>query len=177
MESQVANERRVGQLLRFFKTIWTAKATTPAKVVARFAFTLLFFAHVLTVYPARIKHLLLGTEGRIRTAAERVQTGPLFYVLAGLILGAGFLARLWRLTPFLTVGESKWLVFKIPTFFNELIALNWHKLLISDKPGITLAWLTELGLLFTDKEGNGLYLADPNLLFFSRLPLIVANIL
>ena len=190
----------MNRLLRFFKTIWTSKITTaaflligagafavsvlynfgppsPAKVMVRFGFSLVFFIHIFTVYPRQLKLRLLGAEGGLLQSRERARASVSFYLLSTGILAAGFLARAWRLTTFLTVDESKWLIFRVPGFFSNLLAFNWQNLLISDKPGITLAWVTEAGLLFTDKEGNGLTLAHPQLLLASRLPLVIANIL
>ncbi|MDP1808518.1 MAG: hypothetical protein Q8L35_03170 [Actinomycetota bacterium] len=190
----------MNRLLKFFKTIWTSKITTaaflaiglgalavsvlynfgppsPTKVMVRFAFSLVFFLHIFTVYPRQLKYRLLGTEDGLLRSRERSPASLPFYLLSTAVLAVSFLARVWHLTKFLTVDESKWLIFRVPGFFSNLLAFNWQNLLISDKPGITLAWITEAGLLFTNKEGNGLNMADPQLLLASRLPLVIANIL
>lgn len=190
----------MSRLLKFFKTIWTSKVTTaalllvgaggfaasilyslgppaPAKVMVRFAFSVVVFAHVLTVYPGHFRRVLFGSKERLVDLRDREKASPSFYLMSGAVLTAGFLARVWSLASFLDVDEPKWLIYRIPDFFNNLLAFAWQDLLISDKPGVTLAWLTEVGLLFTNKEGNGLNLARPELLLASRLPLVIANIL
>ena len=106
------------------------------------------------------------------------QTGKkTFYLLTGAILSAVLAATSYSMTKFLTVDEPKWLVDRIPRFFAELTSFHWHKLFICNKPGVTLSWLVEAGLVFTKLEGSWLTLGDPRLLFFSRLPLIIANTL
>ena len=150
---------------------------SPAKVVVRVVFVSLFLFHLLTVYGGPIKKLLFYTDGPLRPARPGQRAGTRFYALAGFIMTAAFFTRTFRLTQFLTADESKWLVNRIPRFFSDLLAFNWHNLLISDKPGITFSWIVEAGLVFTDKEGSGVLLGDPGLLFWSRLPLVVANIL
>ena len=146
------------------------------KVILRLSFTLLFATHLLTVYPTFFKKLLFGTEGRVLPSIKFPRLTDSFYLPAIGILIISFFARLYRVTEFLTVDESKWLVTRVPTFFSELTAFNWQNLLISDKPGITLAWLVKIGLLFTDKEGSYEFMSTPELLLAGRLPLIIANI-
>lgn len=145
--------------------------------MARFAFSLVFFIHIVTVYPRQLKSLILGADVGLIASRDRSRPLRFFYLFSTAVLGAGFLARIWRLTWFLNVDEPKWLIYRIPDFFGNLLAFNWQNLLISDKPGVTLAWLAEAGLVFTDKEGNGLHLTDPELLLASRLPLVIFNIL
>ena len=149
---------------------------SPTKVIIRLCFTLLFATHLLTVYPAFFKKLLFGTEERILPSIKFPRLTDSFYLPAIGILIVSFFARLYRVTEFLTVDESKWLVNRVPTFFTELMSFNWQNLLISDKPGITLAWLVKIGLIFTNKEGSYEFMSTPELLLAGRLPLIIANI-
>ncbi len=181
------------------KKIWTSKLTTivimsvamtavllslainfgqpsPTKVIGRLLFVLFIVGHLVTVYPKHVKRLLFGTDEKILPKLKIPRLDS-FYALSGVILLISFVARLYRFTKFITVDESKWLVIRIPTFFNELQAFNWSNLLISDKPGVMIAWIVKLGWLFTNKDGNPAFLADPEFLFFSRLPLLIVNIL
>lgn len=112
----------------------------------------------------------------IRTKTAEEKEGKLsffFLVVFFLILATAF--NFYHLTKFLTADEDGWLVIKIPTFFQALTTLNWQKLLISDKPGITVAWLVKIGSLFT-KQPLERFATEPQLLIWARLPLIFANI-
>jgi len=106
---------------------------------------------------------------------EKREKKVAFYLLIGFILTLAAAFNFYHLTKFLTPDEEGWLVIKIPNFFQALTSFNWHNLLISDKPGITVAWLVKAGSLFTDQSLER-FVNKPQLLLWARLPLIFANI-
>lgn len=149
---------------------------SPVKVLLRLTMLVLVTANLVTVYPRQLARLF-GLESSLSKNAQRTEKpSKQFYLYIIIILLLALLFNLYHITKFLTADEPKWLVRRIPNFFAQLFSFNWQQLLLSDKPGVTVAWLAESGLIFTAKEGVEKFLGDPSLLFLARLPLVLANL-
>jgi len=61
---------------------------------------------------------------------------------------AYFFFGFFHLTKFVTADEHYWIYERIPQYWNTVALHGGNKLLISDKPGITLALTSGLGLVF-----------------------------
>lgn len=64
------------------------------------------------------------------------------FVVMALNLGFG----LYHLAEFAAVDEPLWTFERVPKFWNNVLDGEWHKTMISDKPGITVALLSGAGL-------------------------------
>lgn len=60
---------------------------------------------------------------------------------------------LWHIGQFVTADEHYWIYERIPQYWNAIEKGKWHKTYINDKPGISLALISGIGLLqFPDPE-------------------------
>lgn len=111
---------------------------------------------------------------KVKTAEEKEGKFSFFLLFVFVLILATAL-NFYHLTTFITSDEEGWLAIKIPTFFQALTTFNWEKLLVSDKPGVTVVWLVKAGAIFS-KQPLEKFVNEPQLLFWARLPLIFANI-
>lgn len=93
-----------------------------------------------------------------------------------------------HLTHFVTADEHYWIYERIPAYFEAVGDLKWKKTFINDKPGISLALISGIGLLFEPNPASLVtenpdrtvsYNLDHNdrLYFAFRLPILVVNAL
>ncbi|MFZ2299669.1 MAG: glycosyltransferase family 39 protein [Candidatus Moraniibacteriota bacterium] len=79
---------------------------------------------------------------------------PLAAVLASIILFYAF--GLFHLGKFETVDEHFWKYERIPQYWNALADGKWKKTYINDKPGVSVALVSGIGLFFADPESHRL---------------------
>lgn len=60
----------------------------------------------------------------------------------------------WHLTEFVTADEHYWLYERIPQYWSSLADGEWKKTAINDKPGVSLALVSGIGLLFEPDPGS-----------------------
>lgn len=172
---------------------------SPKKIIFRLILMGILVAHLITVYPTQISKLLFAPAVKPTPQNKKKikKESPTYYIWITLALVITAVLNLLNITTFVTADEPKWVLTRIPTFVYELVNLNWHKLFISDKPGISLSWIVASGFIFSKNFKSvltnpyfsycstsyctdhlaGKIMGDPQLLFWSRLPLIVTNVL
>ena len=69
-------------------------------------------------------------------------------ITLSLILGAFFAFGFFHIDRFITADEHYWLYERIPTYWSAIHQGNWKKTLINDKPGVSLALVSGVGLFF-----------------------------
>lgn len=74
--------------------------------------------------------------------------GSALFVLIVVNLGFGT----YYLAKFAAIDEPLWTFERIPKFWNNTLDGEWHKTMISDKPGITVALLSGIGLIQTNPK-------------------------
>jgi hypothetical protein len=72
---------------------------------------------------------------------------PTHIVLVTLTVGLFLFLGLWRVGHFSAVDEPLWTFDRIPKFWQNVEQLTWSRTRISDKPGITVAYFSGIGLL------------------------------
>ena len=99
-------------------------------------------------------------------------------VLLVFILNLGFGS--YHLTQKAVVDEALWTFDRIPKFWNNVLDGEWQKTQVSDKPGITVALTSGIGLLWTNPKEYKKILwqedADRNILhvnFLLRFPILL----
>lgn len=131
-------------------------------------------------------------EKRPRTSQEKIGAKKWFRsqgvatLLAVLFFtGLFFSFTTYRLGQFAAVDEPLWLYGRIPKFWNNVSEREWLKTDVSDKPGITVAMASGIGLLrydpnhFDDRRADGEVFVkkDPagmeSFFFTFRFPLVL----
>src|SRR3989338_4647557 len=109
-----------------------------------------------------------------------------FHISLAFILSAYFFFGIGHLEKFITADEHYWVEERIPQYWDAVAEGKWEKTFINDKPGVSLALVSGVGLLFEPQparhfsESDGRLLrydisgTDP-LLFASRLPILIVN--
>lgn len=108
-----------------------------------------------------------------------------FQLLLLIPLAIYFAFGVFHLSKFETADEHFWIDNdRIHRYWNSIAEKKWKGTRVSDKPGITLAYVSGIGMLFENKngisEGEGLFSKhDPNQMehdnFVFRLPLLIFN--
>lgn len=105
-----------------------------------------------------------------------------------LFLSAYFFFSVSHLTQFITADEHYWLYERVPKYWDALNEGKWLKTAINDKPGISVALLSGMGLFFEPhpkqlcfRDKERVLSCDTqrteSLLFAFRFPLIFCNAL
>ena len=101
----------------------------------------------------------------------------------------GYLAfGLHHLTQFVTADERYWVYERIPQYWEALATGNWKKTFINDKPGVTLALVSGIGLVFEPHPEKHFREQDDRILsydtahtehlyFAFRLPILIMSAL
>ncbi|MFZ2299670.1 MAG: glycosyltransferase family 39 protein [Candidatus Moraniibacteriota bacterium] len=111
---------------------------------------------------------------------------PKYLIL--IAIAAYFFFGIMHLTRFVTADEHYWIYERIPQYWNAIAEGEWEKTFINDKPGVTVALVSGVGLFF-EPHPEQLFSEDrdrllrydvgdtePLLLAF-RLPILIANAL
>jgi len=106
---------------------------------------------------------------------------PLIILVVSVLIFYAF--GVYRLAKFETADEHYWIQERIPQYWDAVSNGKWKKTLINDKPGVTLAFISGIGMIFENHpasyaklEGH-VNIYDPanterlNLIF--RLPLLI----
>ena len=102
------------------------------------------------------------------------------------IFSAYFFFGTQHLGQFVTADEHYWVYERIPQYWEALIEGNWKKTFINDKPGVTLALVSGIGLLFEPQPEKHFYENSDRTLVYDiegteslyrtfRIPLLIAN--
>lgn len=113
-------------------------------------------------------------------------TLPRLGAIISLLIYFGF--GLHHLTQFVTADEHYWIYERIPAYFEAIHDLKWKKTFINDKPGISLALISGIGLLFEPNPSNLVTEQADRTIHYSpdqadrlylafRLPLLIVNTL
>ncbi len=109
---------------------------------------------------------------------------PKYLLIA--VLGAYFFFGVQHLTKFVTADEHYWIYERIPQYWNALGQGKWEKTFINDKPGVSLALVSGIGLLFEPEPAKHFSESADRLLHYDisgteslllafRLPILIAN--
>lgn len=91
-----------------------------------------------------------------------------------------------HLTQFMTADENYWIYERVPRYWNAIAEGEWKKTFINDKPGVSVALVSGVGLFFFPQPDQLFFEApdrtlhydtatiEPLLLAF-RLPLLITN--
>ena len=110
------------------------------------------------------------------------------YIFLGLVFAGYFFFGLRHLTQFVTADEHYWVYERIPQYWDAVANGKWKKTFINDKPGITLALTSGIGLLFEPHPKKHLYENYDRVLIYDtgnteplyrafRLPILLMNAL
>lgn len=80
--------------------------------------------------------------------SERMVAG---FLLASLVI-VQLAFGLPRIAPYSAVDEHLWTFDRTPQFWNAIDRARWEKTNINDKPGITTAWVSGIGMRIIDPE-------------------------
>lgn len=69
------------------------------------------------------------------------------YVVLFLVMGIFFAFGVFHLGKFETTDEHLWKYDRIPKYWNAILSQDWEKTYINDKPGVTVALISGIGLL------------------------------
>lgn len=106
--------------------------------------------------------------------------------LLGLIFAGYFFFGFQHLTHFVTADEHYWLYERIPQYWKAVSKQEWKKTFINDKPGVTLALVSGIGLFFEPHPEKYFYEDHSRILVYDipkteqllllfRLPILVIN--
>ena len=107
--------------------------------------------------------------------------------ILGVVVVSSFIFGFGRIRHFTGGDESLWSYGRVPGFWNAVATHNWKKTKISDKPGITVALISGLGLPFIPdpRPYESLIYASKtpeqlkeieNIYFFLRLPILIFSL-
>lgn len=111
--------------------------------------------------------------------------GKLAWFIIFIVMASNLFFGLYNLANFGAVDEPLWTFDRIPSYWNNIAERDWKNTNISDKPGITVAFISGAGLLFESPKayksayGRGLVDSKANpydfreLNFAFRLPLFL----
>ena len=113
---------------------------------------------------------------------KKIPTLLLLLLSVGLFFSFGF----YHLTKFVTADEHYWTYERVPQYWQALGDFNLKKTLINDKPGITVAMFSGIGLLFGENPADHTTKVDEDLRTFNvsqtekmnlafRLPILIIN--
>lgn len=115
-------------------------------------------------------------------------SSKIFRILLSLIIALYLGFGTFELGKFITADEHYWIYERIPAYFDALQASKWKKMLISDKPGVTLALVSGTVLFFSEhpekhcqEQPDRTITCDTarseTLLTAFRLPILIVNAL
>jgi 4-amino-4-deoxy-L-arabinose transferase-like glycosyltransferase len=102
------------------------------------------------------------------------------------VLSAYFFFGFQHLTQFITADEHYWIYERIPQYWNAIGQGKWGKTFINDKPGVSIALVSGIGLLFEPHPEEHLNENDNRILIYDtahteslyytfRLPILIIN--
>ncbi|KKQ80047.1 MAG: hypothetical protein UT03_C0034G0003 [Candidatus Moranbacteria bacterium GW2011_GWD2_38_7] len=130
-----------------------------------------------------IKHAGLGndktTKGNQTTKQWVAKQGkvPLILLFSIMIISGSFGS--YRISQFSAVDEPLWTFDRIPSFWKNVREMNWKNTNISDKPGITVALISGVGLLdvnpklYDSKVDGSKNRSSEKMNYAFRLPLLL----
>ena len=122
----------------------------------------------------------------ISTRFAKIFTTPLFFLV--LTMGGFFGFSYHHLTQFVTADEHYWVYERIPQYWSAWNQHRWKKTLINDKPGVSVALVSGIGLVFEphpeqhhipNNEKLDMYHAEQTESLYKvfRLPILIFNTL
>ncbi len=85
-----------------------------------------------------------------------------------LIIISNLLFGTYHLAKFAAVDEPLWTFERVPKFWNNVLDGEWHKTMISDKPGITVALVSGIGLNWVNPKDYELIKQEGEIRFSSK---------
>ena len=102
------------------------------------------------------------------------------------VLAVYFFFGIQHLTQFVTADERYWVYERIPQYWDAVTEGEWKKTFINDKPGVSLALVSGIGLLFEPNPDRHFFESADRLLHYDvgkteslllafRLPILIMN--
>lgn len=144
---------------------------------ARFKNNPKFFANLIIAASSLIFFLKFFGNGKISSFFPEVgakinmqnKTEKILTVSAiSLIIISNLLFGTYHLAKFAAVDEPLWTFERIPKFWNNVLDGEWHKTMISDKPGITVALVSGIGLNWVNPKDYELIKQEGEIRFSSK---------